>query len=154
MGKKISTDSDIGVSYGLVWGWLYLTNQRYGSMPTGELQIALTIVMLNKLGFYPTITDLTQLTNMPKSNVSRYVSGQMAKGTLEEYIDSSDRRRRKLRPSQKAGPELIWFEKHVQSIYELVHEQQLEGETTSREFDTMLKNLQKIMNRAISDAPN
>ena len=154
MGKKISTDSDVGFSYGLVWGWLCLTNQRYGSMPTGELQIALTIVMLNKLGFYPTITDLTELTNMPKSNVSRYVSGQMAKGVLEEYIDPSDRRRRKLRPSQKAGPELIWFEKNVQSIYELVSEQQREGDATSLEFDIMLKNLRAIMNRAISDAPD
>lgn len=149
-----STDPDIGFSYGLVWGWLHLTNQRYGSMPTGEMQIALTIVMLNKLGFDPTVTDLTEITNLPKSNISRYVSGQMAKGVLEEYIDSSDRRRRKLRASQKAGPELIWFEKHVRKIYDLVHEQQQKGETTSRDFNILLENLRAITDRAITDATN
>jgi DNA-binding MarR family transcriptional regulator len=154
MGKKISTDSDVGFSYGLVWGWLCLTNQRYGSMPTGELQIALTIVMLNKLGFYPTITDLTQLTNMPKSNVSRYVSGQMAKGVLEEYIDPSDRRRRKLRPSQKAGPELKWFEKQVGEIIDLVQKQQRKGEASHPDFNMFLENLRAITDRAIADNTN
>ena len=152
MNSKQLKDSDIGFSYGLVWGWLHLTNQRYGSMPTGEMQIALTIVMLNKLGHDPTVNDLAEMTNLAKSNVSRYVSGQMAKGVLEEYIDSSDRRRRKLRGSQKAGPELIWFEKHVRKIYDLVHEQQQKGDPTPLDFDILLENLRAITDRAITDA--
>ena len=147
MNTGKSTDPDIGFSYGLVWGWLHLTNQRYGSMPTGEMQIALTIVLLNEMGYDPTISDLAEITNLPKSNVSRYVSGQMAKGVLEEYIDSSDRRRRKLRPSQKAGPELIWSHPPVRTISDLVYEQQQKGETSSQEFNILLENL-----RAITDA--
>ena len=147
MNTGKSTDPDIGFSYGLVWGWLHLTNQRYGSMPTGEMQIALTIVLLNEMGYDPTISDLAEITNLPKSNVSRYVSGQMAKGVLEEYIDSSDRRRRKLRPSQKAGPELIGYNKHGRKSYDLVYEQQQKGETSSQEFNILLENL-----RAITDA--
>jgi DNA-binding MarR family transcriptional regulator len=108
--------------------------------------------MLNKLGHDPTVNDLAEMTNLAKSNVSRYVSGQMAKGVLEEYIDSSDRRRRKLRASPKAGPELMWFEKHVREIYDLVHEQQQKSETTPRDFDILLENLRAITDRAITDA--
>jgi hypothetical protein len=42
----------------------------------------------------------------PKSSISRYVSDQMAKGFLEEYIDPQDRRRRRLRPTKAARREL------------------------------------------------
>jgi DNA-binding MarR family transcriptional regulator len=154
MGQITSDETDIGFSYGLVWGWLHLTNQRYQSMSTGEMQIALTIVMLNKLGYDPTVTDLADITNLAKSNVSRYVSGQMAKGVLEEYIDPADRRRRKLRPSPKAGPELKWFEKQVGEIIDLVQKQQRMGETSHPDFRIFLENLRAITDRAIADITN
>ncbi len=154
MSPKTSQESDKAVPYSLIWSWLHLCNQRYGTMPTGEMQIALTIMLLTELGYDPTVTELADITRLAKSNVSRYVSAQMTAGYLEEYIDSSDRRRRKLRASQKAGPELIWFEKHVRKIYDLVHEQQQKDETTSRDFNILLENLRAITDRAITDATN
>ena len=144
MSTKASQDVDIAFSYGLVWGWLHLSNQRYGTMPTGEMQIALTIIMLTELGYAPTVTELADITGLAKSNVSRYVSTQMKAGYVEEYIDSSDRRRRKLRPSAKAGLELNWLKKHAQGIYDLVREQQPKDRTSDLNFDTLLGNLREI----------
>jgi DNA-binding MarR family transcriptional regulator len=137
-------DKDIAFSYGLVWGWLHLANRRYGTMPTGEMQVTLTIVMLSGLGYDPTVTELAEITGLAKSNVSRYVSGQMSQGFLEEYIDSSDRRRRKLRPSDKAEPELKWHAQHVQALFDLIRKQQDKGKTTKLDFNELLKNLRAI----------
>ncbi len=144
MGKNTLGDSKIGFAYGLVWGWLHLANQRYGTMPTGEMQVTLTIIMLCKLGYDPTVTELAEITGLAKSNVSRYVSGQMTAGFLEEYIDSSDRRRRKLRPNAKAEAELIWHEKRVRELFALVHEQEQKGATSPRDFNVLLNNLRAI----------
>jgi DNA-binding MarR family transcriptional regulator len=142
----ITTVKEPGVtfSYGLVWGWLHLANQRYGTMPTGEMQVTLTIIMLSKLGYDPTVTELAEITGLAKSNVSRYVTGQMSAGFLEEYIDSSDRRRRKLRPSKKAEPELVWHESRLRQLINVVREQQRKGETTPQDFNMLLESLRKI----------
>ena len=144
MGKNTLGDSEIRFAYGLVWGWLHLANQRYGTMPTGEMQVTLTIIMLCKLGYDPTVTELAEITGLAKSNVSRYVSAQMTAGFLEEYIDSSDRRQRKLRPSAKAEPELVPHEKHVQKLIDLIQEQQQKGTTSTRDFNVLLNNLRAI----------
>ena len=144
MSTKAPQDSDVIFSYGLVWGWLHLSNQRYGTMPTGEMQVALTIIMLTELGYAPTVTELADITGLAKSNVSRYVSTQMKAGYVEEYIDSSDRRRRKLRPSTKAKLELSWVRERVQAIYDLVREQQPKDATSDQNFDTLLANLRAI----------
>jgi DNA-binding MarR family transcriptional regulator len=142
MPKKLLNENDVAFSYGLVWGWLHLANNRYGTMPTGEMQVTLTIIMLSSLGYDPTVTELADITGLAKSNVSRYVSGQMKQGFLEEYIDSSDRRRRKLRPSDKAQPELQWHEKHVRQLFDLLREQQASSDDL--DFSKLLENLNAI----------
>ena len=147
MSLKTSKNLDITIPYSLIWSWLHLCNQRYGTMPTGEMQIALTIMLLSEIGYAPTVTELAEITNLAKSNVSRYVSAQMTAGYLEEYIDSSDRRRRKLRPSAKSGLEVEWLEERGRKIFDLVREQQEKGETSKQDFNAMLENL-----RAITDA--
>jgi DNA-binding MarR family transcriptional regulator len=142
MPKKVLNETDVAFAYGLVWGWLHIANSRYGTMPTGEMQVTLTIIMLSSLGYDPTVTELAEITGLAKSNVSRYVSGQMKEGFLEEYIDSVDRRRRKLRPSEQAKPELLWHEKHVRQLFDLLREQQ--KSSGDLDFSKLLENLNAI----------
>jgi DNA-binding MarR family transcriptional regulator len=146
MTQKVLAEADVALTYGLVWGWLHIANHRYGTMPTGEMQVTLTIVMLCSLGYDPTVTELAEITGLAKSNVSRYVSGQMKQGFLEEYIDSADRRRRKLRPTAAAEPELEWHQGQVHKLFELLCKQQAKGATTPLDFRALLKNLSEITN--------
>ena len=106
MPQKKGFDPELSIPYALVWRWMLQSVNRYGSIPTGELLIVLTIVVLDQGGYHATVTDLADITGLPKSSISRYVSDQMSKGFLEEYIDDQDRRRRRLRPSQAAVREL------------------------------------------------
>jgi DNA-binding MarR family transcriptional regulator len=102
MIKESGGGLDAAVAYALIWGWLHLANHRYGTVPSGQMQVTLTMIMLNELDYHPTVTELAEMTGLAKSNVSRYVSTEMREGFIEEYIDPSDRRRRKLRPTKKA----------------------------------------------------
>ncbi len=105
MKSEDSIPKAVAISYAIVWRWLLLSVQRYGSLPTGELLAVLTIVVLDRAGYHPTVTDLADITGMPKSSISRYVSDQMSQGFVEEYIDAEDRRRRRLRPTKAAREE-------------------------------------------------
>ena len=93
------------IPYLLVWRFLHLSVHRVGSMPSGQLLVVFTIIILSDLGYYPTVTELAEITGLPKSSVSRYVSGEMRLGFVEEIIDPSDRRRRRLRPTEAAMKE-------------------------------------------------
>ena len=106
MSKTSTVPPGVAIAYSVVWRWLLLSVHRYGSMPTGEIVAVLTIVLLDRYGYHPTVTEVAEITGMPKSSISRYVSDQMAKGFLEEYIDPQDRRRRRLRPTRAARREL------------------------------------------------
>ncbi|MFQ5636033.1 MAG: helix-turn-helix domain-containing protein, partial [Gammaproteobacteria bacterium] len=102
--------------YAMFWRLVDLQVHRYGSAPTGELLIVLTIVLLDAVDSHPTVTELSDITNMPKSSVSRYVSTEMGMGFVEEIIDPRDRRRRLLRPTQAAREELAWHRDQVLEI--------------------------------------
>jgi DNA-binding MarR family transcriptional regulator len=106
--------------YSLVWRHLHLTVHRYGSMPTGQMLTILTIITLSDLGYYPTVTELAEITGIPKSSISRYISAEMAAGLLEEIIDPGDRRRRRLRPTAAAEAEREWHAGEAAKIYEIV----------------------------------
>ena len=101
----------IATVYAVVWRWLLMSVSRYGSLPSGELLIVVTLIVMDRAGYHPTVTELSDITGMPKSSISRYVSDQMSDGFLEEYIDAKDRRRRRLRPTEAARQEMrdIWF---------------------------------------------
>ena len=92
-----SADSDM---YDLLWSFAYLSVHRYGANPSGEVLLVLTIVLLDQVDQHVTMSELAQLTGLPKSNVSRYVSDQLRSGHLTEKIDPRDRRRetRRRRP--------------------------------------------------------
>jgi DNA-binding MarR family transcriptional regulator len=144
MTQKVLAEADVALTYGLVWGWLHIANHRYGTMPTGEMQVTLTIVMLCSLGYDPTVTELAEITGLAKSNVSRYVSREMKGGFLEEYIDSADRRRRKLRPTAAAETELEWHQGRVHELFKLLREQQARGAKRPLDFRALLENLSEI----------
>lgn len=118
MAGRKRFDKDVAIPYAVVWQWLHLSVHRYGSVPTGELLTIVTIVVLDQADYHPTVTDLADITGLPKSSISRYVSDQMSHGFLEEYIDPEDRRRRRLRPTPAAVTEL---DKHwndsIRTIY-------------------------------------
>jgi DNA-binding MarR family transcriptional regulator len=140
---------DASIAYALIWGWLHLANHRYGTIPSGQMQVTLTMILLNELDYHPTVTELAELTGLAKSNVSRYVSTEMRDGFIEEYIDPSDRRRRKLRPTKKAGPELEWQQQRVTRIFELVREQSAKlSAEKPLDFEQLIENLKAITNAA------
>ncbi len=105
--------------YMMFWRLVQLAVHRYGSHPTGELLVVLTIVLLDQAGYNPTVTELAEIANLPKSSVSRYVSTEMSAGFLEEVIDPRDRRRRLLRPTEKARAEQKWHREQVREIARL-----------------------------------
>ena len=106
MGSIIGQSPNTFLTYSLVWGWLHFANKRFNPMSSGQMLTALTIIILHDLGYEPTVSDLTKLTGIPKSSVSRYVSCEMKRGFLEEYVDPMDRRQRRLRATAKAAPAL------------------------------------------------
>ncbi len=131
-----SVSKEVAIAYSLVWRWLLMSVHRYGSLPTGELLTVLTIVVLDRANYHPTVTDLSEVTQLPKSSISRYISDQMAKGFLEEYIDPTDRRRRRLRPTEVARAELRehWNDK-VEAAYGNILQEG--GDPTIREDATV-----------------
>jgi DNA-binding MarR family transcriptional regulator len=104
----------------MIWRFLHLSVHRVGSLPSGQLLIVFTIIILSDLGYYPTVTELAEITGLPKSSVSRYVSGELNLGYIEEIIDSSDRRRRRLRPTAAAEKEKEYHATQLAEIKDVV----------------------------------
>lgn len=93
----------------LLWSFAYLSVHRYGGSPSGEVLMVLTILMLDQAGEHVTMSELAQITGLPKSNVSRYVSDQVRIGHLQEHVDPRDRRRRVLQPTAAGKAEQAWM---------------------------------------------
>ncbi|MGI9343410.1 MAG: MarR family transcriptional regulator [Gammaproteobacteria bacterium] len=140
MNEKILDNTELSDVYVMFWRLVQLAVHRYGSHPTGELLIVLTIMLLDQAGHNPTVTELADITNLPKSSVSRYVSTEMSAGFLEEVIDPRDRRRRLLRPTKRALDEQNW---HREQVLEIASRQRaaLEGLGQSANPGTDLKDL-------------
>lgn len=119
MNNLSTPELELSDVYAMFWRLVQLSVHRYGSHPTGELLIVLTIMLLDQAGYNPTVTELADITNLPKSSVSRYVSTEMSTGFLEEVIDARDRRRRLLRPTEKARAEQKWHREQVRDIAHL-----------------------------------
>ena len=116
--------------YDILWTFAYLTVHRYGATPSGEVLLVLTIVLLDQWNQHVTMSELAQVTGLPKSNVSRYVSDQLRIGHLSEQIDPRDRRRRVLHPTDAGRKEQKWHLSHVQKLTDM---KKAAGE--DREFD-------------------
>lgn len=119
MNEQVKSDVELSEIYTMFWRLVQMSVHRYGSHPTGELLVVLTIMLLDQAGYNPTVTELADITNLPKSSVSRYVSTEMSTGFLEEIIDARDRRRRLLRPTDKARNEQRWHREQVAEIAKL-----------------------------------
>lgn len=114
-------NSDI---YELLWSFVYLSVHRYGGNPCGEVLLVLTIMLLDEAGQNVTMSELADVTGLPKSNVSRYVSDQLRIGHLSEKIDPTDRRRRVLHPTAAGREERRWMMDQLRALSRVKQEAQ------------------------------
>ena len=110
------TDVEIAEVYSMFWRFMEMVVHRYGSSPTGGVLTVLTLSLLDQVDYHPTIGELAEITRLPKSTVSRYVSTEMNSGYLEEVIDPDDRRRRRLYTTKKARDERKWVQQQLVEI--------------------------------------
>ncbi|UCG73656.1 MAG: MarR family transcriptional regulator [Chromatiales bacterium] len=103
-----------------LWRFLHLAVHRYRGGLTGEALMVLTIMILDRAGRYPTVSELGSFLQLPKSTVSRYVANQIGVGHLEEVIDPNDRRRRLLQPTDAGRQELDWITEQISDVAALV----------------------------------
>ena len=119
MNKSNDKEFDPTVIYATCWRMVYMSVHRYSSNPTGELLTVMTFSLLNKIGYHPTVSDLSRITGLNKSSVSRYVTRQMQQGYLREDIDPADRRLRRLVPTTKGRTEEEWHRGRTHDIVNL-----------------------------------
>ncbi len=110
MSKSASTDGLAGSIYATVWRMVYLSVHRYSSNPTRELLTVMTILLLDKVGVSPSTAELAELTGLPKSDITRYVSRQIRNGFLKDTVSLSDRRERRVALTQKGKQEEAWHQ--------------------------------------------
>ena len=104
------------------WRILHLMTSSYGSHPTGQIVIALTLAILHRRGYLPTEKEVAAATGIPSSNVSRYISWQLKKGLLEEIIDPSNRRVRHLRQTKEGRVEMEWLNRQLDNVWHEIDE--------------------------------
>jgi len=146
MPPTADRELDIVYLYATFWRMLSVAVHCYGSAPTGELLVVITMVILDRYGYQPTVTELADITQLPKSSISRYVASQMNAGMLEEFIDPHDRRRRRLRPTARAREEQTWHAETARSIHQQMKEigQTVDSrQPTGTELVRMLKSLNR-----------
>jgi len=119
MSEWQSTPDQISGMYVMFWRLLEIMVSRYGSFPSGHLLTIVTIILLDRAGYHPTVGELADITRLPKSTVSRYIAGDMSSGYLEEVIDPKDRRRRRLHPTEKSREEQEWQLERILEAMEL-----------------------------------
>ena len=96
-----------------VWRFLRIANQRYDAGLIGESLMVMTLVILDRDGHQPTVSELADIIGIRKSNISRYIAGQMKSGHVQEIIDPKDRRRRLLHPTDKGRQEIKWLSQQL-----------------------------------------
>ena len=116
MAQVNRDDIEAGSIYATCWRMLYMGIHRYNSRPVGELLTVMTIAVLAKADYAPTVSELADLTGLPKSNISRYVARQIDSGFIEEIIDPEDRRRRRLRATKVGISEANWNQRDSLSL--------------------------------------
>jgi len=99
-----------------LWRFLHLAVHRYRGGLTGEALMVLTILILDRTGHQPTVSELGSFLGLPKSTISRYVANQIEVAHLEEVIDPQDRRRRLLQPTDAGRKELDWLMAQITDV--------------------------------------
>jgi DNA-binding MarR family transcriptional regulator len=136
----MSIDEEAGSIYATFWRMIYMSVHRYHSSSTRELLTVMTITLLVKTGHNPTISELTEITGLPKSSLSRYVSRQIKSGFLTEVLDPQDRRRHCLYPTKKGQKEEDWHEKDTLAMVRLT-KKVLQSLGTSQDLSILFNRL-------------
>ncbi len=110
------TDEHLSGVYAAFWRFMDMSVHRYGSSPTGQVFMVITIMMLDRVDHHPTVGELAEMTRLPKSTISRYVAVEMGRGMLAEVIDPGDRRRRRLHLTAEARKEGLWHREKVREV--------------------------------------
>jgi DNA-binding MarR family transcriptional regulator len=113
MSKSPSADIKAGAIYAAMWRVLFLSVNTYDIKPTAELLTMMTITLMDKAGYHPTVSDLVEITGLAQPRVTRYVSKQLKNDFLTEAIDPQDRRIHRLYPTEKAKREAEWHQEQT-----------------------------------------
>ncbi len=140
MSKSVSVDKETVSIAATFWRLLYKTMNQYERNSDADSLIFLTISLLDKADYGPTIMELVALTGLPKAGVSRYVARGVRRGFLAEVIDPKDRRLRHLRPTAMGRNKGAWNEKKMLETARLSSEA-LRGKGNSKDPFTDLKNI-------------
>ncbi len=106
------------------WRILHMMTTSYGSHPTGQVLIGLTLSVLHRHSYAPTSKEICAATGSPAATVSRYVNWQLKHGLLEEIIDPENRRLRRLHQTEKGLAEMRWLDKQLELVWDQISELQ------------------------------
>lgn len=112
MRKITNAESEVGAIYAAQWRMIYMGLNKYDSHATGELLTVMTIALLDKAGYNPTVPDLVEITGLKQTTVARYVANQLKAGYIRDVITPQDRRRH-LCPTEKGRKEADWNDKQT-----------------------------------------
>jgi len=132
MGEWKATDDQAVEIYAMFWRLMEMSVSRWGSFPSGQFLMVLTVMLLDMVDYFPTVGELAEIMRLPKSTVSRYVAFQINRGWFEEIIDPNDRRCRRLHLTHKARDEQKLHRQEVRKIAE-ASKQAFRGEGESRQ---------------------
>lgn len=113
MSKITNAESEVGAIYAAQWRMIYMGLNKYDSHATGELLTVMTIALLDKAGYNPTVRDLVEITGLKQTTVARYVTNQLKASYIKDTITPQDRRRRRLCPTEKGRKEADWNDKQT-----------------------------------------
>ena len=116
MSDSERNQKDVSAVYAMFWRMIHMTVHRYDSNPTAELLTVMSLILLDLIGYRPTVGDLVKMTGLKKSSVSRYVAAQIKTGYLTEVVDPQDHRRRHLCVTPRAREERQWYRKQILEI--------------------------------------
>ena len=140
MSKSVSVDKETVSIAATCWRLLYKTMNQYERNSDADSLILVTISLLDKADYGPTIMELVALTGLPKASVSRYVARGVRSGFLAEVIDPKDRRLRRLRQTAMGRNKGAWHEKQMLQTAHLCIEA-LRGNGKSKDPVSDLKNI-------------
>jgi DNA-binding MarR family transcriptional regulator len=121
-GKVVATGDSAVARMVACWRILHMMTSSYGSNPTGQIVIALTLAILHRSDYLPTVNEITAATGIPKSSVSRYITWQLKRGLMEEIVDPTDRRLRRLQQTEKGRVEMEWLDSQLEGVWNEIGE--------------------------------
>jgi DNA-binding MarR family transcriptional regulator len=148
MSMVASSDLEIG-SIHAAFCYMVMGMRRYDTTGAGELLTVITINLLDKAGYNATISELVEITGLPESSVSRYVSRRIQAGLLTQVLDTQDRRRRHLSLTDEGRKEEKWHQDQSLRMRQLSIEA-LYGLVKSKDSVSELKKIRLSINARLA----